>query len=154
VVSNALVEALTKNVKAFAMSYVAANAADAAVQDLLKGRQAEQLTDAESLAVLKLKKAHGGLSSDESKYALRTGANTVQTALYLGESAKGTKELAEKGQQLSGRVQSDFAGLDAPKAPGVASALTSSVNNLTQAATTLPGIAKQLARLGEGLQSL
>ena len=154
VVSNALVEALTKNVKAYAMSYVAANAADASVQQLLNGRTAEQMGPEEAIAVLKLKKAKSGLSADEGKYALRTGANTLQTALYMKESVVSTKGLAEKGQTLSGKVKSDFTGLDATKAPGVASALTSSVNNLTQAATTVPDIARQLTRLAEGLASL
>jgi hypothetical protein len=154
VVSNALVEALTKNIKSFAMSYAAANATDESVRLLLAGRTPDKINADESLALLKLKKTHGGLSNDESKYALRTGANTLQTATYLAESVKGTQGLIEKGRSLSGKVQNDFTGLDAVKGPGVATALTASVNNLTGAITTAPDVAKQLVRLGQGLMSL
>ena len=154
VVSNALVDALTKNLKSYAMSYVAANATDDSVKQLLAGRTADSLTADEALAVLKLQKTHGGLSDDESKFAARTGANTLQTGLYMGESVKATQTLIDTGKTLSGKVKTDFVGLDATKAPGVASALSSTATNLSGAATSAPLLAKQLIRLGEGISSL
>jgi hypothetical protein len=154
VVSNALVEALTKNIKGYAMSYAAANATDENVRLLLAGRAPEALNAYESLAMLKLQKAHSGLSDDESKYALRTGANTLQTALYMRESVKAAIGLVAQGRELSGTVRTDFTGLDARKVPGVTTAMATSVDNLNGAITTAPEIAKQLYRLGEGLASL
>jgi len=154
VVSNALVESLTKNVKAFAMSFAAANATDANIKKLLNGQSTDQIGVDEAFALLKLKKARTGLSQDEVKYAARTGANTLQTAVYLRESVVGTKAVIEKGQSLSGRVKTDFTGFDMAKAPGVTSALTTSLNNLGESVKTAPEIAKQLTRLAQGLQAL
>lgn len=154
VVSNALTEAMTKNIKNYAVSFVASNANDDNVKQLLGGRAADQLNLDESLAALKLQKQQGKLSADEAKYAVSSAANAAQVVLYMKESVTGTKALAEKGKALSGKVQSDFTGLDATKAPGISTALGTSVNNLAQAANTAPEVARQLARLAEGLQSL
>ena len=154
VVANALVDALTTNVKNYAISYAAANAADEGVKALVGGRPLDQLSADDAIALLTSQKTRGQLSEDERNYAKRTGANTLQTALYLGTAVKSTQDLIALGRDLSPKVKSDFAGLDATKAPGVASAITGSVDNLQSAATTLPDIAKKLTRLGEGLSSL
>jgi hypothetical protein len=141
-------------VKAFAMSYVAANANDDNVKQLVSGRALDQISVDESLAVLRLKKQQGKLADDEAKFAVRSAANALQVAVYLKESVNGAKALADKGQGLSGRIKSDFSGLDSVKAPGVTSAIATSVDNLSQAAATAPEIAKQLTRLAAGLSSL
>jgi hypothetical protein len=154
VVSNALTEAMTKNIKGYAISFVASNANNDNVKQLLGGRAANQLSVDESLAALKLKKQQGKLSDDETKFAVSSAVNAVQVALYMKESVASTQSLAEKGKALSGKVQSDFTGLEATKAPGIATALGTSVNNLAQAASTAPEVVKQLARLAEGLKSL
>jgi hypothetical protein len=154
VVSSALLDALTTNLKTYAIAYAAAHAAEEGVKSLVNGRPLDQITGEEALTLVMHQKTLGQLTDDEVNFAKRTAANTAQTALYLVASVKSTVDLINTGRSLSSKVTTDFTGLKAGKAPAVASALTTSVDNLSGAATTLPDIAKKLARIGEGLSSL
>ena len=154
IVSNALVEVLTKNLKSFARSQVASGAADDSLKALLNGHSADEMDADEAVAVLKLQSQRGKLGADVKEYAGKTAGSTLEAGNYLVGSVVTTKGLAEKGKALGARVQSDFTGLDAPKVPGITSALATSAGNLTQATTTAPAVAKQLLRLAQGLMSL
>jgi hypothetical protein len=154
IVSNALVEALTTNVKSFARSYAASRVADENVKELIGETPAEEMTEDQALAVLKLQKKRGELNDDVLEFATRSAANAGQTVLYLTETASSAVTLAKTGGELSQSVQNDFTGIDVAKAPAVAEGITTAVGNLKDAGEEAPELAKRLARLGEGLKSL
>jgi hypothetical protein len=154
VVADALSEALSKNVKNYARSYAAAGAADENVKEIVGDTKPDQLSDEQSIALLRLKKKRNELSGDELKFAASSGANAVQVALYLVGTTLTTRQLAEQGKDLSGKVPTSFTGMEALKAPAATSGLSTSIDNLTRASTRIPDVAQKLTRLGEGLRSL
>jgi hypothetical protein len=143
VVSNEFANVLTKNIKAFARSSMAAD-------EIAKSQ--ENLTDEKALAVLKAQKSK--ITADQLKFLASAGANTAQLIVYLNESAKAAPALAQTGKDLTQSVKSDFTGFSAMKAPGVTAGLGKSVDNVNSAAQSIPDLVKTLTRLSQGIAAI
>lgn len=154
VVSQALSEVLTENLKKYARSYVAIDGTDRSVKALIGKTAPEHLTVEQSQALLVLKKKRGKLSAEEKTFAINSVANTTQTVQYLGKTATTAKSLADSASSLSRSITTDFSGVEASKTPQVTEAVKTSVNNLREAPATAEQLAKTLARLEESLRSL
>ena len=154
VVSTALSDSLTTNLKKYARSYAASKAADENVKAIVGDTKPEDLTEDQSFALLNLKKKQGELSDDEKKFATRSVANTAQTTLYLGKTGDQAATLISTGSALSQSVRTDFTGMDAVKVPAVTKGLSGSLDNVKEASVKAPPLAKTLSRLGEGLKNL
>jgi hypothetical protein len=154
VVSETLSETLTTNLKRFARSYAAARATDEAVRLIVGDTSLDQLSEAQSVALLALKKKRRELSQEEATFAGSSVANTGQMVIYLNRTADTARGLTDQGTSLSKSVKEDFAGDDMVKAPKVARGLSRSLEHLREASVKAPQIAKTLTRLGESLRAL
>jgi hypothetical protein len=153
--SEAFSQALTRNLKSFARSYVAERAADQNVAEIVGTTPTDQLTEDQAFAVLTLKKKRGELHNDEVVYVASSATNTGQMIVFLNRTQKEAQLLTEQGNLLAKSVQADFADpKQLPQAPAVAEGLKESLSHVQQASARAVALSKTLTRLGATLNSL
>jgi hypothetical protein len=154
IVSNSFADSLTSDLKGYARSYAASQAADANVKEIVGKSKPDELTDEQAIALLSLKKKRGELSSDETHFAANAATDAAAVAAFLGVSVSQAKPLAAKATALTQSVNSDFTGAEAIKAPLVAKSMQTSTKSLTEATVKGPELAKTLTRLAQALKGM
>jgi hypothetical protein len=154
VVSEVLSQTLTTNLKSYARSYAASKAADESVKQIVGTTPLDQLSEDQSIALLRLKKEKESLSAEEKLFLASSVGNTAHTVSYLARTSTEAQSLVSAADSLSRSLKDDFTGLDAGKVPLVSKGITTSVDNVQNASSKSVELAKNLTRLGEGLKSL
>jgi len=142
VVSTAVIETMTKNLKGLARTYVAA------------GSLSEDASDLPDSVFAQLKAKRAELSGDLVTFIKGSIINVQQVVRYLQASVSATSSLISEGKGLSGTVKTDFVGKNAIKAPKVAQGLVSSLDNLAGFVGKAPQLLKVLTRLLAGVSSI
>lgn len=154
IISQSATDSLTTNLKKYARSYAASKATDQNVKNIVGDSKPQDLKDDQALALLNLKKKNGELTSEETAFAGKSVASAAVLTAFLAKTPGQANDLTTQGTALTKSVPSDFSGFNAMKAPGVTAGLNQSLTNVKGASAKAPELAKSLARLSEGLQSL
>ena len=152
-----MVDDATWNLKKYAQDHLAKIAMDTNLVELIGDTPHDQLTVEQSAAVLRMEKERDQISSDESRYFLKTTANIGIGVLSLTRSVKELPDLIKTGGSMISNVGSDFNFRGIPELwaiGGATKSLKESISRLNAVKNDAPVLLEDMKVLVDAFRSL